>query len=134
MKLAVRFTTASLGAMMVAGVAAARPIDHSEKARIVVQTHDLDLAKRDGQKQLDRRICVAAAAVCPYHNPPQHFGKTAACRREAVRGALAQRDRVVANAVKACTAAPPAYAEPSRFDNKDEARECIPEDRTRPLG
>lgn len=134
----VRLTAASLAAclaaMMVAGVAAAEPADSSQGARIVIRTHDLDLATRIGQRQLDRRIRAAAAAVCPYDNVPQHFGHAGACRREAVRGAMPQRDRVIGKAVGACSAARVSYTEPNGSGGKEQARGSIEEARGRSLG
>ncbi|UYY58419.1 UrcA family protein [Sphingomonas sp. S2-65] len=108
-------TAAFVAATMAAGVAAAKPVDSSHEAHIVVRTNDLDLTTRHGQKRLDRRIRAAAAAVCPAADIVHPLSPTMACRREAYRSAVVQRDRVIAKAVRVCNAVRPPYAgEPSR--------------------
>lgn len=101
MKVEVHLMFAALAALLVPSAAAAKPLDSSNEAEIVIQTNDLNLASRDGQRQLNRRIRAATAALCPVSGLPQSFGMAAACQRDAYRRAAVQRDRLIAKAVAA---------------------------------
>ncbi len=66
----------------------------------VVQTADLDLASANGQRELDRRIVLAARDVCGTASPADLAGKNDVrhCRAETIAAATAQREQLLAAA------------------------------------
>lgn len=130
---------ASLAATMVHRVADAKPTDPDHEARIVVKTFDLDLATPNGQRRLERRIRAAAAAVCPGSDVTRQLRPSMVCWREAYRGAVAERDRLIARAVGAGHAVRSDRAvEPSRTSEvlgcEDEAEGKIRKEPVWPVG
>ena len=66
----------------------------------VVRTVDLDLASRDGQRQLDRRIAQAVMEVCGTASDADLAGKNEVrrCRDETLARAGLNRDQLLAAA------------------------------------
>ena len=65
-----------------------------------VQTADLDLASKDGQRTLDKRLNRAIVEVCGEASPADLFGqnKVRECRMEAHSRFDAERDQRIAQA------------------------------------
>lgn len=65
-----------------------------------VQTADLDLASKDGQRTLDKRLNQAVVEVCGEASPADLAGqnKVRACRRDAHNRLDAERDQRIAAA------------------------------------
>lgn len=65
----------------------------------IVETADLDLASAYGQRQLDRRLSVAAAEVCGTASNADLAGKNEVreCRKTTLSAAKARRDQVLAS-------------------------------------
>jgi UrcA family protein len=102
------FTSAMITAAALKGVPAlAEPVAAPERVVSLVQTADLDLASRDGQLQLDRRIARAAIEVCGTASPADLAGTNdvAACRADAVAKAKAASTQILAAAARGATIA-----------------------------
>lgn len=65
-----------------------------------VQTADLDLASKDGQRTLDKRLSQAIVEVCGEASPADLAGqnKVRACRKDAHNRFDAERDERIAKA------------------------------------
>ena len=63
-----------------------------------VQTYDLDLASKSGQRSLDRRLAQAAREVCGVPSDADLVGqnKARACRTDAISRAGSERDGLLA--------------------------------------
>lgn len=100
-------------ALMTAGALRAAPAlaetqPGSFETRIsYVQTADLDLSSKDGQRTLDLRISQAAREVCGTPSDADLVGKNKArdCRHDVIARAAGERDALLAAAGRGATIA-----------------------------
>ena len=99
------------GAIKAAPALAETPSPNADTYVSFVQTGDLDLTSKGGQRQLEQRIAQAAREVCGTPSDVDLVGQNKArdCRRNAIAQASGRRDALLAaanrGAVIAVTAA-----------------------------
>jgi UrcA family protein len=95
-------TIALASALVTAGIIKAAPAfaegQPTEIATSVVHTGDLDLSSKAGQRQLDRRLSLAAREVCGTASDLDLEGKNAVreCRVSVLSAARAKGDALIA--------------------------------------
>ena len=99
------FYIALLSALLTAGVIQAAPafaqtVQHGDAVVSFVRTGDLNLATDAGQRQLDRRISIAAREVCGAASDTDIAGKNDVreCRDEVIARARVQKTALIATA------------------------------------